>query len=299
MVGWLRSLVVAGIFSAAFSTHALAQSTEGPKAAERRGDIPAEIALLSPLAERGNVLAEDKLGDIYAKGVGVPQDFAQSDKWYRAAAQQGFSFAEVSLGEAYERGLGVAVSPDLAEQWFKRAADHANPQGMLHVASLAGSPAAGVSNAEAVMWLDLAIPLFRPGDAAAKAAAVELRGALFGKLTAEQVEQIGRDEAAWRSEHAEIVAEMSGVGTRCVSGERCDYPEDAQLYNVEGRSVMRCEIGEGSIKSCAITDENPKGWGFGAAELNLLTDPAFKSKVIQKGIVRGGVAIVPVEWKLP
>jgi hypothetical protein len=296
MSNWSRSLVLATIVSAGLGTHVLAQSLEGPTAAEKRGDVPAVVALLSPLAERGNIEAQYKLGDIYAKGVGVAQDFDLSDHWYQAAAQQGFSFAQVALGEAYERGQGMPVSPDLAAQWFKRAADQGNPQGMLHLASLT----AGTNDGEALMWLDLAIPLFRASDTAAKDAAAQLRAALLRKLTAGQLEQIGRDEADWKSKHSELLTRISAVtGERCGTGERCVYPEDAQIYNVEGRSVMRCDINEGSIGSCSIVEEEPKGWGFGAAELNMLSDPAFKNAVIQRGMSRGGAAMVPVEWKLP
>ena len=42
---------------------------------------------------------------MYYNGEGVPQDYAESVKWYRLGAEQGDADAQNNLGFMYERGL--------------------------------------------------------------------------------------------------------------------------------------------------------------------------------------------------
>jgi len=42
--------------------------------------------------------------------------------WFRKAADQGFAEAQYRLGDMYARGLGVAKSDAEATRWFKLAA---------------------------------------------------------------------------------------------------------------------------------------------------------------------------------
>ena len=75
------------------------------------------------LAEKGDAAAQDKLGWIYYIGDGVPQDRAETTKWFRKAAEQGYADGEKDLGidYAYEHGdyaTGI--------QWLHKAADQGN-----------------------------------------------------------------------------------------------------------------------------------------------------------------------------
>jgi TPR repeat protein len=63
------------------------------------------------------------LGDAYAKGQGVPRDFAQAAAWYRRAADQGNADAQYSLGEMYYAGDGVSEDQVEAAGWFRKAAE--------------------------------------------------------------------------------------------------------------------------------------------------------------------------------
>ena len=47
--------------------------------------------------EQGNVDAQLNLGDIYARGDGVPENLAEDVKWLRFAAGQGHADAQFSL----------------------------------------------------------------------------------------------------------------------------------------------------------------------------------------------------------
>ena len=53
------------------------------------------------------------------------QDYAQAVAWYRKAADQGYAFAQNSLGDMYADGHGVPQDYVLARMWFNLAASRA------------------------------------------------------------------------------------------------------------------------------------------------------------------------------
>jgi uncharacterized protein len=81
-------------------------------------------------AEGGQVLAQTGLGVIYAKGEGVAQNYAEAIKWFRTAAAQDEAEAQCWLGLMYDTGLGVAKNRQEAIEWYRKAAEqgHANAQ---------------------------------------------------------------------------------------------------------------------------------------------------------------------------
>ncbi len=80
-----------------------------------------------PLAEQGNANAQYFLGVMYAKGRGVPQDYAEAVKWSRKAAEQGVANAQFSLGVMYANGQGVPQDDAHAHMWFNLAASRFRP----------------------------------------------------------------------------------------------------------------------------------------------------------------------------
>jgi TPR repeat protein len=75
-------------------------------------------------AEQGHAMAQYNLGDMYYEGVGVPQNYAEAAKWFRKAADQGDTYAQYNLGSMYEKGRGVPQSYEKAYIWFTLAADY-------------------------------------------------------------------------------------------------------------------------------------------------------------------------------
>jgi TPR repeat protein len=71
------------------------------------------LAEAQSLAEAGNAEAQFKLGNLYAEGKVVPNDFAEAAKWFRKAGDQGHAEALYSLGIIYANGFSVPV--DFAE----------------------------------------------------------------------------------------------------------------------------------------------------------------------------------------
>ena len=64
------------------------------------------IPLLRKAARQGNVEGMLFLALLHEVGCGVPQDWAESDQWYRQAAKQGSSEAKEKL-EMYKSETGV------------------------------------------------------------------------------------------------------------------------------------------------------------------------------------------------
>lgn len=73
-------------------------------------------------AETGDVSAQMMLGDMFAAGEGVPQDYAEAVRWYRLAAKRGIAKAQLSLGLLYSQGQGVEQNKEIAYQWASIAA---------------------------------------------------------------------------------------------------------------------------------------------------------------------------------
>ena len=82
-------LVACGLLALTQIGVAAAGPLEEARTAEQRGDYATEMALLRPLADQGNAVAQIDIGLMYEHGLGVPQDFAQAVIWYRKAADRG------------------------------------------------------------------------------------------------------------------------------------------------------------------------------------------------------------------
>ena len=79
--------------------------------------------LFLSLATDGVAQAQNKLGWMYSKGQGVPQDDKEAIKWWRLAAGQGFSPAQNTLGVMYSKGQGVPQDDKEATKWWRLAAE--------------------------------------------------------------------------------------------------------------------------------------------------------------------------------
>ncbi len=87
-----------------------------------KSDYARALVACRKAAETGDPAAQNDLGVMYQKGVGVTQDYAEAMKWYRKAATQGFADAQFNLGLMYHYGYGVPQSDVKALMLFKLAA---------------------------------------------------------------------------------------------------------------------------------------------------------------------------------
>jgi TPR repeat protein len=115
------------------------------------------VAELKPLAEEGSELAQAELGNMYAAGQGVPQDYKEAMKWWLLAAEQGYAVAQTNLGIMYNKGQGVIQDYKEAIKWYRLAAEQgvADAQSNLGVMFEYGH---GVlqDNTMAHMWYNIA-----------------------------------------------------------------------------------------------------------------------------------------------
>jgi TPR repeat protein len=116
-----KRLAIAGVLVLGMSGPVVAGFEEGA-AAYKRGDYKTAYEELLPLAQAGDADAQEMLGFLYRKGLGVPKDDAEAVKWYRRAAEQGNVHAQLSLGVAYAEGDGLPQDYAEAAKWFRKAA---------------------------------------------------------------------------------------------------------------------------------------------------------------------------------
>jgi TPR repeat protein len=69
-------------------------------------------------AEKGTTRAYFYVGAAYTAGVGVPQDYAEAEKWYRKAADLELHAGLESVGLFYQLGQGVAQDRIEAQTWY-------------------------------------------------------------------------------------------------------------------------------------------------------------------------------------
>jgi len=79
-------------------------------------------------AEKGDAKAQNYLGEIYEKGLGIEPDYKAAANWYRQAAEQGYAAAQINLGKLYEEGRGVPQDMEKALFWYGQAFGLANLQ---------------------------------------------------------------------------------------------------------------------------------------------------------------------------
>ena len=72
-------------------------------------DYGRALALLAPLAEQGNAVAQLKLGVIFSRGKTGSPDHVAALGWFTKAAEQGQVEAQFELGRIYRDGLGTRV----------------------------------------------------------------------------------------------------------------------------------------------------------------------------------------------
>ncbi|MEP6959247.1 MAG: SEL1-like repeat protein [Nitrospirota bacterium] len=82
----MRRFFFAVLLAVACATSAAAGPYEDAASVYDRGDYTRAARLLRLLAEQGDAQAQSKLGLMYARGQGVPQDFIRAYMWYTFAA---------------------------------------------------------------------------------------------------------------------------------------------------------------------------------------------------------------------
>lgn len=93
----------------------------GEYVAYDRATYSSALRIWQPLAEQGDPDAQNKIGEIYERGIAGTPDYALAALWYRRAAEQGFERAQINLGFLLEKGLGVKQDLKEALSWYRKA----------------------------------------------------------------------------------------------------------------------------------------------------------------------------------
>jgi TPR repeat protein len=83
------------------------------------------VATVQARAERGDAVAAARLGLLYLKGRGVPQNYNLAAQWFYRAAIRGQGDAQYQLAMLYNKGIGVQRDYVLAYMWLNLSAAQA------------------------------------------------------------------------------------------------------------------------------------------------------------------------------
>lgn len=110
------------------TTLAQADRFDAGVSANERGHYATALRAWLPMAEEGVAEAQNNVGHMYEKGLGVAQNYAMAMQWYRRAAEQDLSEAKLNIGLLYYYGYGVATNHREAVTWFRAAAESELPE---------------------------------------------------------------------------------------------------------------------------------------------------------------------------
>jgi len=105
---------------------------KGVEARDRK-DYAEAVACFNKAAEMGNADAQNKLGNCYYKGEGVPQDYAKAAGFERAA-EHGHAEAQYQIGKCYS-GTDMGVTQDKAKSvfWYTKASEQGNAEAQFNI----------------------------------------------------------------------------------------------------------------------------------------------------------------------
>lgn len=100
--------------------------SDNPKLLFDRGQYQQAIALWHPLANNGDLLAQNYIGIHYYLGLGVERNLESARAWFEKAATNGFPDAQYNLGIMYENGEAIEQDYVIASMWFYVASKNGN-----------------------------------------------------------------------------------------------------------------------------------------------------------------------------
>lgn len=148
-----------------------------------------------PLAEQGDSNARVNLGNLYMRGLGVPQSYQDALHWYRLAAQQGNMTGQGKMALIYYHGLGVEPNHAEAIRWFTKAAHQGDPESAIILGALyASGDGAPLNRIQAYLWYSVAADR-------GKKQAMDERISLAGEMTPGEINEAMAELEAWRTLH--------------------------------------------------------------------------------------------------
>lgn len=104
------------------TTQADCQIRGGEYVAHDRANYQTALKVWMDQAMTGDAEAQNYVGEIYLKGLGIAPDYDMAAVWLKKSAEQGFNRAKINLGYLYEQGLGVPQDRTRALNLYREAA---------------------------------------------------------------------------------------------------------------------------------------------------------------------------------
>lgn len=177
---------------------------KGLSAVERR-DWAAALAEFRPLAEKGDPDAAVNLGNLYMKGLGVPEDYESALRWFQKAAEQGSAVAQGKLGLMHYYGFGVPENHAEAARWFQKAAGGDDPGAASILGTLyATGDGVAKDKAKAYFWYTVA-------SERGHETALQSRNALVDEMGPGEINEALERIADWRRKNEPPDAPAAGI----------------------------------------------------------------------------------------
>ncbi|TCS60561.1 tetratricopeptide repeat protein [Varunaivibrio sulfuroxidans] len=111
------------------------------------------VRLYRRAAAAGYPAAQNNLGEMYERGLGVGQNLKTAAHWYRLAAVQGEAHAQHSLGGMLLYGRGVVAAPEEGVAWLEKSARQGHGGACIDLARAYGEGRGVARNAvSALAW---------------------------------------------------------------------------------------------------------------------------------------------------
>lgn len=126
------------------------------------------LRIYTPLAQQGNQLAQERLGEIYNRGLGVPQDAARAKAYFHAAAENAEARATdpasmFAVAKLYDSGDGLPKDKSKAFAWYGKAAALSYSDAYINlVAAARALYGDNLNPAQAVAWMQKAVDQGNP-----------------------------------------------------------------------------------------------------------------------------------------
>ena len=115
-----------------FCVAACGKPTDPLKAFER-GDYEIAYQLWRPLAEEGDVVAQNYLGIMNYLGLGIGRNYAKAIEWYERAAKAGHADAQRNYADMIHFGRGTNKDIYQAYKWYFAASQQGNDGAMKQI----------------------------------------------------------------------------------------------------------------------------------------------------------------------
>ena len=100
------------------------------------GEDVVDLVELKVGADKGDIIAQLKLGEMYYFGIGVEQNYGKAMRWIRKAAKQGNPRAQYYLGENNLKGLVRGKNFRRAVKWYRKAVEQGDAPAQFALGSI-------------------------------------------------------------------------------------------------------------------------------------------------------------------